>query len=201
MPVQQFVFDGSSGGWRERMVGPDGDGFGLVAGSIVETVPPLDPAVATEIEDGAILECRPAVGGIMDAIAARSPPLAALIIDYGYSRLSIGDTVQAVRAHRFAGLFDTPGESDITAHVDFLQLRQAAERAKMTAFGPMPMGEWLLRLGLEARVSQLLGHASEEEAHEMRGRVARLVDPAQMGVLFKVLALTNGIAMSPPPFE
>ena len=71
----------------------------------------------------------------------------------------------------------------------------------MKTFGPMPMGEWLLRLGLEARVRQLLGRASEEEANEMRGRVARLVDPAQMGVLFQVLALTNGIATSPPPFE
>ena len=199
LPVQQFVFDGFSGGWRERMVGPDGDGFRLLTGSIVETAPALDPAVATEIEDGAILERRPAVGGVIDAIAARSR-LAALIIDYGYSRLSIGDTVQAVSAHRFASMFDRPGESDITAHVDFLQLKQAAECAKMKTFGPMPMGEWLLRLGLETRVRQLVGRASEEEANETRGRVARLVDPAQMGVLFKVLALTNGIAMPPPPF-
>ena len=200
LPVQQFVFDGSIGAWRERMVGPDGDGFQFAPGAIVETPPALNPAAATEIEDGAILERRPAVGDIIDAFAARSP-LAALIIDYGYSRPSIGDTVQAVRAHRFAALFDKPGESDITAHVDFLQLRQAAERAKMKTFGPMPMGEWLLRLGLEARVKQLLGYASEGEANEMKGCVARLVDPAQMGVLFKVLALTNGIAMSPPPFE
>ena len=200
LPVQQFVFDDSSGGWRERMIGLDGNCLRFAAGGVVEIPPELDPAAATKIEDGAILECRPAVGGIMDTFAARSP-LAALIIDYGYSRLSIGDTVQAVRAHRFAGLFDAPGESDITAHVDFLQLKQAAERAKMKTFGSMPMGEFLLRLGLEARVRQLLGHASDEEAIEMRGRVARLVDPAQMGVLFKVLALTNGIAMSPPPFE
>ena len=200
MPVQQFIFDAASGGWRERMVEPDGDGFRFAAGAIVEAPPPgLDPEGAAEIEDGAILEHRPAVGGIIDAFAAR-PPLAALIIDYGYAQLSIGDTVQAVRAHRFAGLFDAPGESDITAHVDFLQLKQAAARAKMKTFGPMPMGEWLLRLGLEARVRQLLSRASDEEANEMRGRVARLVDPAQMGVLFKVLALTNGIATSPPPF-
>jgi SAM-dependent MidA family methyltransferase len=199
LPVQQFVFD-ASGGWRERMVAPDGDGFRFAVGAMVEPPPALDPAIATEIEDGAILERRPAVGGIIDAFAARSL-LAALIIDYGYSRRSIGDTVQAVRSHRYAGLFDAPGESDITAHVDFSQLKQAAERAKMKTFGPMPMGEWLLRLGLEARVRQLLGHASDEEANEMRGCIARLVDPAQMGALFKVLALTNGIAMSPPPFD
>ncbi len=135
----------------------------------------------------------------MDAFAARSP-FAALIIDYGYSRPSFGDTVQAVRAHRFAGLFDAPGQSDVTAHVNFLQLKQAAADAKMEAFGPMPMGEWLLRLGLEARVRRLLGRASQNEADEMRSRVARLVDPAQMGVLFKVLVLANGVSAPPPPF-
>ncbi len=92
---------------------------------------------------------------LIHAFAARAP-LAALIIDYGYSRPSLGDTLQAVRKHRFAGLFDAPGESDLTAHVDFAGLGQAAAEAGLKAFGPMPMGEWLLRLGLEARAGQLL---------------------------------------------
>ena len=199
LPVQQFVFDAAAVGWRERMVGLGGDAFRFATGPVVETPQGLDLEAATEIEDGAILEHRPAAGRIIHAFAARSP-FAALIIDYGYSRRALGDTVQGVRGHRFAGLFDAPGECDITAHVDFFQLKEAAADAKMNTFGPMPMGEWLLRLGLEARVGQLLGHASEKEANEMRSRVARLVDPAQMGVLFKVLALTNGASAPPPPF-
>ena len=198
LPVQQFVFDAAAGGWRERMVGLEGGAFRFAVGPVVK-IPRLDCAAADEIEDGAVFERRPAVGRIIDAFAARSP-FAALIIDYGYSRRSFGDTLQAVRAHRFAGLFDAPGQSDVTAHVNFLQLKQAAVDAKMEAFGPMPMGEWLLRLGLEARVGQLLGRASQDEADEMRSRVARLVDPAQMGALFKVLVLTNGVSAPPPPF-
>lgn len=199
LPVQQFVFDAAAGGWRERMVGLEDDAFRFAAGPVVGPPQGLDLAVATGIEDGAIFEHRPAAGCIIAAFAARSP-LAVLIIDYGYSLRSFGDTVQAVRGHRFAGLFEAPGESDITAHVDFLHLKQAAADANMNTFGPMPMGEWLLRLGLEARMGQLLRRASEVEAREMRGRVARLVDPAQMGVLFKVLALTNGALAPPPPF-
>jgi SAM-dependent MidA family methyltransferase len=198
LPVQQFVFDEVKGGWRERMVGLHSDAFQFSAGPLMEPQG-LDIATAKEIEDGAIFERHPAAGVIIDAFAARSP-FAALIIDYGYSRPSLGDTVQAVKRHRFAGLFDSPGECDLTAHVDFLYLKQAASDAKMNTFGPMPMGEWLLRLGLEARVRQLLAGASEEETGEMRSRITRLVDPVQMGVLFKVLALTNGISASPPPF-
>ena len=62
------------------------------------------------------------------------------------------------------GLFDAPGESDLTAHVDFMRLKQAASDAHLKAFGPMPMGEWLLRLGLETRVRKLLSRASDVEA-------------------------------------
>ncbi len=199
LPVQQFDFDAAAGGWRERMVGLEGGAFRFAAGSIVETPRGLGSAAVTEIEDGAIFEHRPAIGRMIDAFAARSP-FAALIIDYGYSRPCFGDTVQAVRGHRFAGLFDAPGECDITAHVDFLHLQEGAADAKMNTFGPMPMGEWLLRLGVEARARQLLARASDEEATDLRSRVARLVDPAQMGVLFKVLALTNGASAPPPPF-
>jgi len=198
LPVEQFVFDAAAS-WRERMVELEGGAFRFAVGPVVKTPQGLDCAAANEIEDGAVFERRPAVGGIIDAFAARSP-FAALIIDYGYFRPSFGDTVQAVRAHRFAGLFDAPGESDVTAHVNFLQLKQAAADAKLEAFGPMPLGEWLLRLGLEARVTQLSGRASQNEADEMRSRVARLVDPAQMGALFKVLVLTNGVSAPPPPF-
>ena len=153
-------------------------------------------------EDGAIVETRPGTAAILQSFAARTAdaPLAALIIDYGYSQPASGDTVQAVRQHRFAGLFDAPGEADLTAHVDFSDLARQAKALGLAPSGPMPMGEWLLRLGLEARVHQLLRRASAEEAVELRGRITRLVDPAQMGALFKTVVLTAGIPGPLPPF-
>ncbi len=108
--------------------------------------------------------------------------------------------MQAVRQHRFASLFEAPGETDLTAHVDFTDVIRRAEGLGLAASGPMPMGEWLLRLGLEARVHQLLRRASPEEAAELRSRVSRLVDPAQMGALFKTVVLTAGVSGPLPPF-
>ena len=198
LPAQQFVFDAAAGGWRERMVTVQEGAFRFVLGASLTMPGGLPSPAQDEIEDGAICEQRPGAAGVVRAFAR--PQCAALIIDYGYSRPSFGDTVQAVRHHRFTGLFDAPGRSDITSHVDFFHLKQATADANLAAFGPMPMGEWLLRLGLEARVRQLLARASEEEANEIRSRVTRLVDPAQMGVLFKVLALTNGVLQPPPAF-
>lgn len=197
LPVRQLVFDATAGRWRERMVCFEEGAFRFAAGGEVS---PGDLRLLEPVEDGAIIELRPGAGGLIRRLAARAP-LAALIIDYGYSRPSLGDTLQAVRKHRFAGAFEAPGESDLTAHVDFAGLGRAAEEAGLKAFGPMPMGEWLLRLGLEARAAQLLARASGEEAADLTSRIRRLVDPAQMGALFKVLALTDGASAPPPPFS
>ena len=199
LPVRQHVFDQRTGLWRERLVDFKDGGFefALSEAGIDGAALGLDAHAA---EDGAIAETRPGSRGVLQSLAARAP-LAALLIDYGYARPAYGDTVQAVSRHRFAGLFDAPGETDLTAHVDFPALAREAKEAGLAASGPMPMGEWLLRLGLEARVSQLMRGASGEEAARLTRGVSRLVDPAQMGALFKVLALTGGIPVPLPPFS
>jgi SAM-dependent MidA family methyltransferase len=156
----------------------------------------------SEIEDGAILEIRPGTAAILEAFAARAAraPSAALVVDYGYSRPSSGDTLQAVSKHRYAGLFERPGEADLTAHVDFSSLIWQAQALGLDTYGPMPMGEWLLRLGLEARAGQLMRRGPEEKAREVQSGIARLVDPKQMGALFKALIFTGGAVGSLPPF-
>jgi NADH dehydrogenase [ubiquinone] 1 alpha subcomplex assembly factor 7 len=228
LPVRQFVFDEAAQLWRERMVAFRDGGFELELGEVLphpvllsegrrapritrsENSRVLSPLGERDrvrgdfpgVEDGAIVETRPGTAGVLRSFAARAAeaPLAALIIDYGYSQPASGDTVQAVRQHRFAGLFEVPGEADLTAHVDFSDLVQRAKELNLAASGPMPMGEWLLRLGLEARMHQLLRRASADEAMELRSRVSRLVDPAQMGALFKAVVLTGGVPGPLPPF-
>ncbi|MFY9642098.1 MAG: SAM-dependent methyltransferase [Rhodomicrobium sp.] len=224
LPVRQFAFDDAAGLWRERTIGFADGSFRFELRSKGVQVPPhsvslprwredaVSPSPPVEragvrgsltgIEDGDIVEVRPGAAGILQTFAARTAvaPLAALIVDYGYSQPSYGDTVQAVSRHRFAGLFEAPGEADLTAHVDFGALVQIAKELNLDALGPMPMGEWLLRLGLEARVRQLMSRATAEEATEIRSRVSRLVDPAQMGVLFKALVITGGGLTRLPPF-
>jgi SAM-dependent MidA family methyltransferase len=229
LPVRQFVFDEAAQLWRERLVAFRDGAFEFELAEVpphpvllpegrrnprndrsasYRVLSPLGERDRVRgdfptIEDGAIVETRPGTAGVLRSFAARAAdaPLAALIIDYGYSQPASGDTVQAVRQHRFAGLFEAaPGEADLTAHVDFSDLVQRAKELNLAASGPMPMGEWLLRLGLEARVHQLLRRASAEEAMELRSRVSRLVDPAQMGALFKAAVLTGGVPRPLPPF-
>ena len=139
-------------------------------GEIVETSPARDEAV------GSIATCLAAKGG------------AALFIDYGHERSAPGDTLQAVRGHRFSPILAYPGEQDLTSHVDFEALVNAARDAGASVTPLVSQGEWLIRLGIEAR-AQALSRANPDRAGEVQSALERLTGREQMGQLFKVLAI------------
>jgi len=92
-----------------------------------------------------------------------------------------------VRGHAFANPFETPGEVDLTAHVDFATLSAAAQGQGAVAWGPVDQGAWLLRLGIDARAATL-GQAAPDRAAALAADRDRLV--VAMGTLFKALAVT-----------
>jgi len=201
LPVRQMVLQG--GIWRERCVtiGPSGD-FAFCAGESVDRDALPSPAREMDASDGAIIETRPAASSLLSVLAARAKaaPVAALIADYGHAETGIGDTLQAVHRHRFADPLAMPGDVDLTAHVDFAALKETANTLGLTAFGPMPQGEFLLRLGLASRCDRLLRDATAEQKAAILSGAARLADPRQMGLLFRVLLLQSSRLAPPPPF-
>jgi SAM-dependent MidA family methyltransferase len=82
-----------------------------------------------------------------------------------------------------------PGERDLTVHVDFESLARAARDAGAGVHGPVAQGEWLIRLGIDARVLALTRRASHR-AEEVSLARRRLVSPGEMGTLFRVLGLS-----------
>lgn len=202
LPIRQLVWRGGS--WRERSVGLDANS------KLAFTELPSDArgeelavAMAPEAHEGAVLELRPAAREIVAALAARATtaPMAALFIDYGHEQSGLGETLQAVRQHRYAELLSDPGEADLSAQVDFADLKRWAEAYGLNAYGPMPQGAFLLKLGLEVRRDRLLQVARPEQQPAIISGAARLVDPAQMGLLYKAMAFTDGTLPPPPPFS
>jgi NADH dehydrogenase [ubiquinone] 1 alpha subcomplex assembly factor 7 len=201
LPVRQMVW--RNGNWRERTVTLAENGFAFGSGAPVEH--DALPSWLEDIEpsDGAIVETRPAASKLIETFARRSEqgPFAALIADYGPAASNIGDTLQAVHGHRSADPLTAPGDTDLTAHVDFAALKEAARNLGVATFGPMPQGAFLLKLGLASRCDRLLLSATPDQKEAIRSGVARLVDPRQMGTLFKMLAMQSSGLASPPPFE
>lgn len=165
LPIRQFA------GGKERRILIAAGGLAFDRdGEVVEDSPARDEAVA------AIATCIAAKGG------------AAIFIDYGHERSAPGDTLQAVREHRFAPVLDSPGEQDLTAHVDFEAVSRSARDAGAAGSSVITQGEWLVRLGIEAR-AQALSRANPERAHDIEAAVHRLTSGAEMGTLFKVIAI------------
>jgi NADH dehydrogenase [ubiquinone] 1 alpha subcomplex assembly factor 7 len=201
LPVRQFMRQGSV--WRERCVSVGGNGnLGFALGDAIEDRDLPEALRGLGAPDGAIFETRPALAPLLTALAARAvkAPLAALFIDYGHEQSGLGDTLQAVHRHKYADPLAAPGETDLTAHVDFAEMKRSAKALGLEAYGPMPQGEFLLKLGLEARRDRLLREARPDQREAIVSGAARLASPSAMGVLFKVLALTSSGLASPPPF-
>jgi SAM-dependent MidA family methyltransferase len=150
--------------------------------------------------DGAIREDSPAREQVMQSIADRIAAHGgvALVIDYGYARSGDGDTLQAVRGHRYADVLAQPGEQDLTAHVDFEALTRVAADLGVTRV--LGQGEWLERLGIAAR-AETLAEAHPERAAEIAAAVKRLTAPDGMGELFKVMAIHSPQWPAPAGFE
>lgn len=115
---------------------------------------------------------------------------AALVIDYGHLAPRTGSTLQAVRAHVRVDPFATPGEADLTAHVDFAALAATAQARGGRLLGTATQGAWLRALGIDARAAALAA-AAPARAATVRSERDRLVDEAEMGTLFKVLGLAS----------
>ena len=152
--------------------------------------------------DGEIVETSPArdeaVSGIATCLAARGG--VAIIIDYGHARSAAGDTLQAVRRHGFAPVLERPGEQDLTAHVDFEAVAKAAQAAGAAVTPLAGQGEWLIRLGIEAR-AQALSRANPEHVHDIEAAVHRLTSGEEMGRLFKVMGIYAPQWPAPAGFE
>jgi SAM-dependent MidA family methyltransferase len=127
----------------------------------------------------------------------------ALIIDYGHLVTGFGDTLQAVYQHEFDPPLARPGEADLTSHVDFQVLAEAAVRRRRPC-PPSPhpgrFPGWVLALieragalgaGRDSLTQATIGDAVNRLAGEGEGR---------MGALFKVLAI-SGRKVRITPFD
>jgi NADH dehydrogenase [ubiquinone] 1 alpha subcomplex assembly factor 7 len=183
------------------MVSADGDDLTFAA--TPDAVPAsVIPVHLRDAPEGAIFETSPASQAIAHDIARRIGETdgAALVIDYGHAPSAIGDTFQAVRANRFFEPLSEPGEADLTCHVDFAALGAAAREAEGCVFGPEPQGSFLELLGIHSRAERLRD-AAPDNAAEINQAVDRLINPLQMGMLFKVMAICEDRSPGVPGFS
>lgn len=201
LPVRQF--HKTARGWSERMVGLADDGttlvFALAPGSTPFASFLPDAGEGAEAE---LCEAGRALAAEVGARVARDGGWA-LLIDYGRDTSGPGTSLQAVRRHRGTAILDRPGETDLSAHVDFGALARSigAAASKARVFGPAGQGEFLKRLGIEQRAEALKARASPAQRHAIDAALQRLIAPDQMGTLFRVMAVGDDRSAAPAGFS
>jgi NADH dehydrogenase [ubiquinone] 1 alpha subcomplex assembly factor 7 len=202
LPVHQAVKQ--LNGWYERMVGLDESGAltFTIADEPIPLFEQLLPAAVRDAPLGSLYEWRPDNLALEIGRRIVHQKGAALIVDYGHVASAVGETLQAVGRHGFANPLATPGEIDLTAHVDFQALRLAAESMGARAHGPIDQAEFLRRMGIERRAAALKGAVAPDRAMEIDIAVARLTGEGRtgMGKLFKAIAFTDPKIAALPGF-
>lgn len=171
--------------WEDRSLA-DGD----LRRRAMRVLPPGDYTYETEIAPAAEALVRTIAGAIEAGIA--------VFIDYGFAehefyhpQRSMG-TMRCHYRHRFHGdPFFMPGLQDITAHVDFSAMARAAESAGAEVYGYTTQAYFLISCGI---TGLLAGSGAEMSVERLKATAAlqRLMSPAEMGELFKVLAIGKG---------
>ena len=125
------------------------------------------------------------------------------VIDYGFPRheyyhpqRASGTLMCHHRHQAHADPFARPGEEDITAHVDFSALAEAAHDAGAQVLGYATQAQFLVNCG----ITEVLAEANVENALHyapIASEAQKLLSPAEMGELFKVLAVGKGMTSLP----
>jgi len=136
----------------------------------------------------------------MKLLAARLERGALLVIDYGFPQReyyhpqrSMGTLMCHYRHRAHGDVFFHPGLQDITAHVDFSALAQAARDGGLEVLGYANQAQFLVNCG----ITEVLERADAADVARYAPRAAeaqKLLSPAEMGELFKVLAVGRGVS-------
>jgi len=195
LPIRQFLH--LDGRWRERKI--DLDPRGKLHFILEDVTPP--ESLQGEPESDRYYEYCDAATQLTTVIGNRilNHGGTALIIDYGYEGGN-GDTLQAVKDHKYHDVLTDPGNADLTAHVDFNNLIHAAVAGGANAYGPVSQGKFLNSLGAQERTEMLCKKATAKQKKNLTTGIARLTKEKQMGELFKVLCLVHPTLPKPDGF-
>lgn len=188
------------GVWQERGVACEDDGP-----FVWRDAPLAEPALAAAIAaneppDNYLSEVQPAAAAFVRSLADCVDSAVLLLIDYGFPASEYyhpqrhrGTLMCHYRHHSHDDPFFWPGLQDITTHVDFSAIWAAADAAGWQLEGYASQAGYLLDAGLLQALQAL--EPGTPEYFQAAAMAQKLVSPAEMGELFKVIAFSRHLAL------
>jgi SAM-dependent MidA family methyltransferase len=208
MACERFRWTGEHA--EQFFVGTDGEGFSWVA----------RPSINSELTDrvdryareyalspGYVSEINLALGPWLSSVAECIESGMVLLVDYGYPRREYlhpqrrGGTLQChYRQRAHDDVFFLPGLQDITAHVDFTAVAEAATDAGLLVSGYTTQAYFLMDCGLDSLL-QAAGPTASMQYLQQAQQAKTLLLPGEMGERFQCIGLTRGIDIDIPGFR
>ena len=161
---------------------------------------PLEAARALKLPDGFSTEIQLAARGFLRSLAGVLEKGVAFFVDYGFPEKEYyhpqrkdGTLMCHYRHHAHADPFWLPGLQDITSHVDFSAVARAAREGGLDVLGYTSQAQFLVNCG----ITDIMSRTPAQDAGKflpLANQASRLMSPAEMGELFKVIALGRGIS-------
>lgn len=195
MPVHRLCRDASGPQWLEWRVNWSGQDFvwqkGHLSNEAAAALPRLPAGVEAVLPDGYVIEVSPAAIQWWSRAAASLARGKILALDYGWDAeewldpARWGGTLRAYAGHHVAtGVLDNPGGQDITAHVNFLFLREAGEAAGLGTEGVLRQSRFLTEI-FQRGVMEKTGFAAWTTAQIRQFQT--LTHPEHLGHRFRAL--------------
>jgi len=160
----------------------------------------LDAARALALPEGFRTEIHLAMRGFVRSLAQVLEKGVALFVDYGFPQKEYyhpqrreGTLMCHYRHHAHADPFFLPGLQDITSHVDFSAVAAAASSGGLEVCGYTSQAQFLVNCG----ITEVMARTPAEDGAAflpLANQANRLMSPAEMGELFKAIALGRGFS-------
>ncbi len=183
----------------ERGVVSEGEYFFVWQERLLEIPALLAIAQQIVVPDDTLSEISRATRGLVSSLSERLQQGVLLFIDYGFGAREYyheqrvcGTLMCHYRHHAHDDPFFLPGLQDITAHVDFTAAAEAAIDAGLHLYGYTTQAHFLINCG----ITDLLAQTDPESVRDylpLSAQLQKLTSPAEMGELFKVIALGKGM--------
>ena len=191
LPIKQFIKKKNK--WYEKSIKKNNiNKFEFV--NVVTNIKNLEKKIEINLsKNQKIIEFSPLTYDYLNIISKKINTFQGglLIVDYGYLKKKMRDSLQSIYKHNFNNILDNFGKSDITYNLNFFLLKKIVKKLNLKVAGLTSQRNFLTRLGILNRAEILAKNLQFSKKADIYYRIKRLIDRNFMGELFKVMFVTG----------
>ena len=191
LPIKQFIKKKNK--WYEKSIKKNNiNKFEFV--NVITNIKNLEKKIEINLsKNQKIIEFSPLTYDYLNIISKKINTFQGglLIVDYGYLKKKMRDSLQSIYKHKFNNILDNFSKSDITYNLNFFLLKKIVKKLNLKVAGLTSQRNFLTKLGILDRAEILAKNLQFSKKADIYYRIKRLIDRNFMGELFKVMFVTG----------